>query len=265
IMNTDKNPLPFFELENSIWTNKKTKWFRNNANCSHVCCFTNTYYPSRHWFQLQLESAFNSADYITGINVRKVSDNSIVSGLTIDFGIIIDSVNRKYILIDIDIDSSLISAEYYISVETLGLKYYSEVFCVATQNNSKVGISWGANCRVGNMVYSGDFKQKINLDAVIVPLDSQIEETTIENGFGEESKSLQILKQPYMLSCIVPNFIAEALSAIPLHDKFNVFDFKNKQPFVNEFDGDIQSVDVKVYPVENGCQSFVEITYYKQS
>lgn len=264
-MNADKNPIPFFQLEGEIWTNKKTKWFRNNSNCSHVCCYTNTYYPSLHWFQLQLENTINSLDDVTSIDVRKVSDNTTVAGLTINYNIIIDSSNRKYLLIDIDITSGLIGAEYYISVETILKKYYSETFCVATQNYKRVGISWAGNCRVGNMVYSSDFKHKMNLDAIIVPLETEIEETTIENGFGEETPSLQKLKQPYMMSCVVPNFIAEALSAIQLHDKFNVFNFRNKDPYVEEFDSSISNIKAKVVPEDNECLSFVEITFTKET
>lgn len=264
-MNSDKNPVPFFQLEGEIWTNKKTKWFRNNINCSHVCCYINQFYPSLHWFQLQLENSINKPSDVTTVNVRKVSDNTIVSGLTINYNIIIDAQNRKYLLIDVDVTSALIGAEYYISVETVNVKYYSEVFCVATQNNKRVGISWAANCRVGNLVYSGDFKHKINLEAVIVPLASEIEETTIENGFGEETPTLQKLTQPYMLSCVVPNFIAEALSAIQMHNKFNIFNFIDKDPFIPEFDSSLTKVDVKVSPEANGCQSFVEITFTKES
>lgn len=256
--NPSKNPFPFYQLEGNVWTNFKPLWHKNNcANYLH------TLTPGLRYFQLHISPSIISQNEITAVNLRRVSDNSIVPA-SIGRTIYVEGEN-KILVINAEITVDMIVDQYYISVSTAYGNFYSETFCVKPANKDLVLLEWrSSTVKVGKMIYPLDVKQSINLNAKIVLLEPEIEEETEENGFGEETATLQVLTQPYFLSCVVPNYLGEALSALKLHDQFIV---NNRLVNDNqiEFDEFTKVNNVKVTPETNGCDSYVEITYTKET
>ncbi|WP_179022059.1 hypothetical protein [Winogradskyella forsetii] len=255
--NKDKNPFPFYKLEGEVWTNTKPLWFRTNCKS---CCYKHRLGVGNAFFQLPISNEVTSAAQVS-VNIRKVGDNTIVNGIAITKNVLVDSNGGKYVIINSDLQQSLVGDEYYISVDTTFNKYYSEPFCVSQLTDKYVSIEWSnSNTFVGALVYANNFKHVINVEAVIVPRESEIEEETEEDGFGNETPTLQILKQGYQLSFVVPNFIAQALAALPLHDMVN---------FINRTLGETSTeliesnkyVKVEVSPELDNCFSFVTIQY----
>ncbi|MGG5486252.1 hypothetical protein [Gaetbulibacter sp. PBL-D1] len=260
--NTHKNPFPFYNLEGEIWTNTKPLWFKNN--CASHCCYNHKIGLGTQFFQLIIDSQIVAVNQIT-VNLRRVSDNTIINDTIIDLLVYLDSTSTKHLLIALLVDASLMGDEYYISVETDFGNYYSEIFCVSTIDNKFVTIEWASTKGlVGKLLYDNTFKHSINVEAVIVPLEPELEEETEEDGQGNEYPTLQKLRQGHQLSFIVPNFIAQAISAIPLHDKVN---FVNR--YLGETPTELQEknkyVTCVITPEQDGCYSFVEISYIEET
>lgn len=255
--NKDKNPFPFYKLDGEVWSNTKPLWFRNNCK---GCCYVHRVSSGTAYFQLQISSEVSGLASIN-VNVRKVLDNTVYSGIIITKTVLSDQDGSKYLSISAELGPSLVGDEFYISVETEFQKYYSEPFCVSQIKSNNIGIEWSSTSgKVGNLVYFNGFKNYINVDAVIVPLESNIEEETEEDGFGNETPTLQVLKQNYQLSFVVPNFIAQALSALPLHDKVSFINRALGESSTELVEGN-KSISVKAVPELDNCFSYVEITY----
>lgn len=262
-MNKDKNPIPFFALEGVIWTNLKPEWARNSANCIGYH-YKNILFPDTYYFQLKISSSITSLSQITSVDLRNVSDNAIVAH-TFQTRIYSDEDGEKYLLIETELDSGLIDGQYYIGVITELGNYYSETFCIKNIIYTRVGLVWASTNRVGAMMYADGFKHKLTFDAKIVPLPTEIQEDTLEDGFGNETPTLQRLIQPYVFSCVVPNYIAEAISALPLHDQFKVINYWTGESGTEEFDEDITDMEVTVTPEEDSCFSLLQVQYSVQT
>lgn len=255
--NKDKNPFPFYKLEGDVWTNTKPLWFKNNCK---GCCYMHRLPVGLAYFQLQIDAEVSGATDIT-VNVRKASDNTVVAGVALTKSVLQDADGLKYLIVTAQLSQSMLGDDYYISVASGYSKHYSEVFCVSQIKDHNITIEWSSTSgKVGNMVYLNNFKHSVNIDAVIVQREPEIEEETEEDGFGNEIPTLQILKQSYEMSFVVPNFIAQALAALPLHDKVN---------FINKAIGEETTelvekhkyVTVKATPELDNCNSYVEITF----
>lgn len=259
-MKTSNNPLPFYTLEGDIWTNYKPLWHHNNQHCLNTCCYSHVFYTGIHWFQHKVSATTSN---IESVKLRKVSDNSEVAA-TIDANLYSFGSDR-FVVISLDIDSGLIGSNYYLAIETAQEKFYSEVFCVNDQLNDRVAVVWSSDCRVGDIVYNSSIKNLVNLDAIVVPSPPEIETEVVENGEGDETPTFQKLKQKYTFSCVVPNFLARALSALSLHNKYNIIDRFGGETYSGAFDTDIKEVAVENTPEEDGCNTFVQITYVKET
>ncbi len=256
--NKQKNPFPFYELEGDVWTNTKPKWHKNNCN---GCCYEHKVLVGNHYFQLPVNNEILSYSEVNSIQLRKVSDNVVIEDLEFQATVISDSQGNKYLSIRLNIIQDYVGDEYYLAVSTEYGSYYSETFCVSQLNKDYIGIEWAStNGKVGEMVYLNDFKHSINIEAKIVSSEPEIEEETEEDGFGNEVPTLQILKQGHELSFVVPNFIAQALSAIPLHDKIN---FINRRigEITQELEVKNKYVELKITPEKDGCNSYIEINF----
>ena len=256
--NPSKNPFPFYDLEGSVWTNFKPKWHRNNCrNYQH------TLNPGIRYFQLPLSTSVTSQSDISAIELRFVSDNSIVSASI--SRVIYSQGESKTLVLTVELTNAMTTDNYYISVATNYGNYYSETFCIKPVDKNNIEIQWRSSTSVvGKLIYPIEVKQSINLNAKVVLLEPQIEEETEENGYGEETATLQILTQPYFLSCVVPNFLGEAISAIQLHDQIIVNNTLVGESETELYDS-TKIISVKVTPEENLCDSYVEITFSKES
>lgn len=261
-MNIDKNPLPFFELEGAVWTNKKPRWQKNNPNCKGYV-YKNNLFPDTYYFQHKLSKNVSKITDITSVDIRLVSDNSIVAYASEKF-LFGDENEDRFLIIKINIASDLIGDQYYISTTTDYGRYYSETFCVTNVKYNEIGLVWASTNRVGNMIYQNDFKHKVNIYAKLVPLPTTIEQETEEDGFGNETPTYQKLTQSYFFSAVIPNYLAEALSAMPLHNQFKVIDYFTGESGTDTFDEAITGVIVNVTPEDDACFSFVEFTFVKQ-
>lgn len=258
-MNTSKNPLPFYPLQGTVWTNTKTLWQSNSAYCNNYK-YQNKYYPGVHYFQVKILNSESP----TSIAIRKVSDDSVVAGLTINTNLFADNDGQIHVIIDVDLLSALIGDSYYVALQTNGQYYYSEIFCVANNQNDRIQIIYASSCRVGDLIYPNNFKNVINLDARLIPGEPSVEEETIEDGFGNEKPTYQKLTQSYTFSVLVPNYLAEALSALKLHNQFNVIDFFNNESG-SDFDETIIAVEVQTTGEEDNCFSIAQVTFTKET
>jgi len=198
---------------------------------------------------------------VSGVELRKAVDNTVIENLDFQATVISDSSGKKYLSIRINLLQSYVGDEYYLAITTEFGRYYSEIFCVSQISNSFIGIEWASsNGKVGEMVYFNDFKHSINIEAKIISSEPDIEEETEEDGHGNEVPTLQILKQGHELSFVVPNFIAQALSALPLHDKVN---FINRSLGESPEELQIKNkyIEIKSKPEPDGCNSYVEMKY----
>lgn len=256
--NKTKNPFPFYPLQGEVWTNIKPLWHRTNCK---GCCYAHKIGLGTYYFQLQLNNSINDADDVEAVNLRNVSDNEIVNDVDINFNVYLDSQSNKHLVISLLTDNDLVGSDYYLSVETVLGNYYSEVFCVVSSLAKLITIEWASSkSRVGSLIYPESFKHSINIEAVITPTESEIEEDTESDGFGNEIATLQVLKQGHTLSFVVPNFIAQALTALPLHDKVN---FINRAigEGTTELEKKNKYITVRSTPEEDNCNSLVEINY----
>ena len=259
--NATKNPFPFYPLEGEVWTNKKPLWFQNN-------CYFNfqkyPVFPGKRYFQLKVSNNIQNQTDRIDINLRRVSDNVIVPATISKTLFALANFNKKLVTMAIDIPTDYVDGKFYISVATDFGSFYSEPFCIQNPDDS-VGIIWSSSKGlVGDLVYPADFRHYVNLEAEIIPSEPTIEEETLENGFGEEEATLQILKQGFRFSFEAPNFLAQALSALRLHDQIQIL---NRKAF--DYDEDlndsVKDIQVKLTPEEDGCFSFVEITYVEET
>lgn len=255
--NASKNPFPFYNLEGEIWTNTKPLWFKNQ--CKGNCCYLHKIATGLNYFQLQLDNQINSVSEVT-VELRLVSDNTIVEGASISNAVFSDANSNRYLVITFNADNPLLSNEYYISVETPYGFYYSETFCISQISNKMITIEWSGSGVVGSLIYPNNYKHSVNIEATISISESEIEEETEEDGFGNETPTLQILKQRHTVSFVVPNFLAQALSALKLHSAVNFVNRKMGETPVELTDNNL-NINVTVTPEIDNCFSYVEITY----
>lgn len=259
--NATKNPFPFYPLEGEVWTNKKPLWFSNSCKFQYQ---KYPIFPGRRYFQLRVSDNLQAQADVNEVNLRKVSDNTIVAAEITRTLFVLQKPSRKYVVLEVEIPTDYVDASFYISVETNYGFYYSEPFCVKEPNDS-VGIVWSnSKGRIGDLLYPANFRHFINVEAEIIPLEPIIEEETIENGFGEEKPTSQILKQGFTFSFIAPNYLAQALSALRLHDQIQIIN-RQRYDFDEDFDEDITDVQVKVTNEEDGCFSLVNISYVEET
>lgn len=260
--NPQKNPFPFYELEGEVWTNVKPKWHRTKC---HQCCYKHRILVGQHFFQLPIDSSIIGAGSFNSVDLRTVSDNAVVSNTTKQLNVFADSSGNKYLMIIFEIEQSMVGDEYYISVDSDQKKYYSEIFCVAQSLQNHIGIEWASSTsKVGQMIYALGFKHSINLEAKMVQREPELVEDTEEDGFGNEVATLQILKQGYEFSMVVPNFLAQALSAIPLHDMVNLIN-RSLGETSSDLNLENKYVVVNAAAELDGCNSFVEIQYVEET
>src|SRR5690606_9020308 len=154
-MNIDKNPVPFYKLEGDIWTNTKPLWQHKNSNCKGYS-YSNNFYPDTYYFQHKVSPSILAMSEIVSVELRKVSDNSVVAQ-SFEKYLYKDENEEKYLIIKTVFGSGLIGDKYYVATTTAYDKYYSEVFCVTNINYNSIGLIWSCETKVGNMIYQENF------------------------------------------------------------------------------------------------------------
>lgn len=81
-----------------------------------------------------------------------------------------------------------------------------------------IKLEWWDTCDIGEIHYSDNgFKNKIFLDTDIAKPSYDILEEGAENGDGVFIKDYSRLQKIPQIQCYVPEYLADALSLIPLH------------------------------------------------
>lgn len=170
---------------------------------------------------------------------------------------------------------SLPVGTYYIGIsepkypaETL----YGEPFCVTNMNflapNSSSGVTgfdlrWAPKClKVGNVIYPPPFDtsqgysfRRIHFQGLTIVLsDTQISESVVEDAFGNETSVSQMIVQKYMFSAVLPFYLIEALTTLPLHSEI----------YLDEWWGTtrkISKIEVISEPEDFGCAGKVTIRF----
>lgn len=115
--------------------------------------------------------------------------------------------------------------EYYYILKAGTEVFISEVFKIQRPHDleSLYCIEWSNSCDLNNIYYdavklSCNYKNRIYLDAALFNPKYNTTEVVKENGEGQEIPQFRRWQKNSTLDIVVPEFIADALSAIFLHD-----------------------------------------------
>lgn len=146
---------------------------------------------------------------------------------------------------------------------------YCEPFCVTSKfSNRTTGVNgfdlrWAHKClKVGNVLYPTPSDpeaafafRKIHFQGLTIVLsDTQISESVVEDAFGNETSVSQMIIQKYMFSAVLPFYLIEALTTLPLHSEI----------YIDEWYGvtkKISKIEVIPEPEDFGCAGKVTIRF----
>jgi hypothetical protein len=120
-----------------------------------------------------------------------------------------------------------------------------------------IKLEWWDTCNVGNIYYEVGFKNKIFLDTDIGKPSYDILEEGEENGNGVFIKDYVRFQKIPQIQCYVPEYLADALSLLPLHSNIRV-------TFTNGiYAGLVRNANVTVEwdNENNDCMATVTITF----
>src|SRR5688572_20542031 len=80
-----------------------------------------------------------------------------------------------------------------------------------------IKLEWWDTCDIGGICYQDGFKNTVFLDTDIGRPDYNILEEGAENGDGVFIKDYSRLQKTPQIQCYVPEYLADALSLLPLH------------------------------------------------
>lgn len=85
-----------------------------------------------------------------------------------------------------------------------------------------IKLEWWNSCNLGEIYYTGGFKNKLFLETEIGEPEYLHEETGHEDGNGVFVKELESLVKNYRFKVVVPEDIVDALEAMALHDNITI-------------------------------------------
>lgn len=85
-----------------------------------------------------------------------------------------------------------------------------------------VKMEWWNDCDTGNIIYQTGYKNLIYLDTDVVQNQPTIEETGIENGYGEFVQTGSRWVDNYSVEDVVPEFVMQALLMLRMHEKIKL-------------------------------------------
>lgn len=118
-------------------------------------------------------------------------------------------------------------------------------------------IEYSNSCDLGNVYYQAGFENIIYLDTQIGAPEYQYEEEGEENGDGVLVKTFQKLQKVYKFEVQVPEYMADALMFMALHDVITL-------SYTNGlYTASIRNVIVNVTWDEdtNSCMALVEVKF----
>lgn len=83
-------------------------------------------------------------------------------------------------------------------------------------------IDYSNSCDLGSVYYAGGFVNTIYLDTEIGAPDYQYEEEGEDNGDGVLVKTFEKLQKIYKFQVLVPEYMADALMFMALHDTISI-------------------------------------------
>ncbi|MDM1396059.1 fibronectin type III domain-containing protein [Myroides odoratimimus] len=151
----------------------------------------------------------------------KVYDNKnvIIDSLQTSHQVV--SHNEKLFLVIELLNEAFYKGLCYVEVKGSDDFYLvSDPFCFISKYDHQNKIVYSSKGSAGDLVYiKGSFNEvNIPADVVILLGESNMEQETVEDGYGEEKAIQKKLIQKYTFSCFMPNHIAEAMSIIPMHE-----------------------------------------------
>lgn len=120
-----------------------------------------------------------------------------------------------------------------------------------------IKIEWGNSCNLGNIYYGGGFINKLFLDAEIGKPEYIVEEEGFDNGQAVKKKTFEKFQKKYVLQVVVPEYVADALQLMPLHDNIRI-------SYTNGlYSGQVRNLEVTVSYLEetSDCMAIVEIKF----
>lgn len=136
---------------------------------------------------------------------------------------------------------------YYLGIDGL----FSEVFQVATDLSNTVSLSWNNSKPLGGIRYGEGFTQTLLLNSEILEPDYRFDEEGDLNGEEVFVRDLAKLSKLRVLeSGGVPEYLVDAINAIPLHDDVRV----------GAFD-DLGKLTAKTAWLKGACRGNVSVTF----
>jgi hypothetical protein len=86
-----------------------------------------------------------------------------------------------------------------------------------------IRLEWSNTCDLSNILYQTGFINQIYLLADVGKPSYNLTEEGDNNGDNEFVKSFQKWEKTHKIELLVPEFILETLSLIPLHDQITIF------------------------------------------
>lgn len=121
-----------------------------------------------------------------------------------------------------------------------------------------IKLTWTNTCDLGGVLYNGsNFVNKMFLDTDVIRPDYFDEQTGQENGDGVFIINSETLKKRYKFETIGPEYVADALSFMALHDTINII-------WINGlFSSAIRNVKVNVNWEDafNDCLALIEVSF----
>lgn len=121
-----------------------------------------------------------------------------------------------------------------------------------------IKLTWTNTCDLGRILYNGTgFTNVFFFDGDIIKPDYQYEEVGFESGEAVFLKTSETLKKRCKFEVVVPEYVADALEAMPLHDDIRIM-------FVDgRYSTAIRNVqtDVNWDDEFNGCMAQVVVSF----
>lgn len=121
-----------------------------------------------------------------------------------------------------------------------------------------IKLTWKNTCDLGGVFYSSSgFINEMFIDVDIIKPEYNNEEIGQENGNGVFIKTSQKLKKRYKFELIAPEYVADALAFMALHDTIRLM-------FVNGlYSTEIRNVKVSVNWEDflNDCMATIEVSF----
>lgn len=121
----------------------------------------------------------------------------------------------------------------------------------------KLKLEWWSTCDIGKIYYQGGYKNTVYLDADICRPSYDVLERGGENGAGVFIKNYSRFQKTCEMQVYVPEYLADSLSLIPLHDNIRITYTDGT------YSGYIRNVNVNVEwdSDSNDCMGLVTITF----